>query len=94
MDGGYKIYNQDASEELTSYVLELAAEEEIAAIIADVDARYQQLVAEDEELGKFAQTMLESKQQAEEEEDAEVEEPTDGDVKELEEPIWVISVKS
>ena len=87
VDGGYKIYNQDASEELTSYVLELAAEEEIAAIIADVDARYQQLVAEDEELGKFAQTMLESKQQAEEEEDAEVEEPTDGDVKELEEPI-------
>lgn len=86
VDGGYKIYNQDASEELTSYVLELAAEEEIAAIIADVDARYQQLVAEDEELGKFAQTMLESKQQAEEE-DAEVEEPTDGDVKELEEPI-------
>ena len=75
VDGGYKIYNQDASEELTSYVLELAAEEEIAAIIADVDARYQQLVAEDEELGKFAQTMLESKQQAEEEEDAEVEEP-------------------
>ena len=86
VDGGYKIYNQDASEELTSYVLELASEEEIAAIIADVDARYQQLVAEDEELGKFAQTMLESKQQAEEE-DAEVEEPTDGDVKELEEPI-------
>jgi uncharacterized protein YgiM (DUF1202 family) len=87
VDGGYKIYNQDASEELTSYVLELAAEEEIAAIIADVDARYQQLVAEDEELGKFAQTMLESKQQAEEETEAEVEEPTDGDVKELEEPI-------
>jgi uncharacterized protein YgiM (DUF1202 family) len=87
VDGGYKIYNQDASEELTSYVLELAAEEEIAAIIADVDARYQQLVAEDEELGKFAQTMLESQQQAEEEAEAEVEEPTDGDVKELEEPI-------
>jgi uncharacterized protein YgiM (DUF1202 family) len=87
VDGGYKIYNQDASEELTSYVLELAAEEEIAAIIADVDARYQQLVAEDEELGKFAQTMLESQQQAEEETEAEVEEPTDGDVKELEEPI-------
>ena len=87
VDGGYKIYNQDASEELTSYVLELAAEEEIAAIIADIDARYQQLVAEDEELGKFAQTMLESQQQAEEEAEDEVEEPTDGDVKELEEPI-------
>ncbi len=88
VDGGYKIYNKDASEELTNYVLELAAEEDVAAIIADVDARYQQLVAEDEELGKFAQTMLESQQQAEEEEaEAEVEEPSDGDVKELEDPI-------
>jgi uncharacterized protein YgiM (DUF1202 family) len=86
-NGEYVILNGEASEELTSYVLELAAEEDVAAIIADVDARYQQLVAEDEELGKFAQTMLESQQQAEEEAEAEVEEPTDGDVKELEEPI-------
>ena len=80
-DGSHYIFNGEASEELTNYVLELAAEEEVAAVIADVDARYQQLVAEDEDLGKFAQTMLESQEEATEE----AEEPADG--RELEEPI-------
>ncbi len=85
-DGSYYIFNGEASEELESYVLELAAEEEVAVVIADVDARYQQLIAEDEDLGKFAQTMLES-QQAAESESTEPEEPSEGDGKELEEPV-------
>ena len=85
-DGNYYIFNGEASEELTNYVLELAAQEEVAAVIADVDARYQQLVAEDEDLGKFAQTMLESQEEATEEEE-EPEAPATGDGKELEEPV-------
>lgn len=82
-DGSYYIFNGEAPEELANYVLELAADEEVAAVIADVDARYQQLIAEDEDLGKFAQTMLESQEAAE----AEAEEPSEGDAKELEEPV-------
>lgn len=82
-DGDFYIFNGEAPEELTNYVLELAAEEEVAAVIEDVDARYQQLVAEDEDLGKFAQTMLESQN----EETAEAEEPAEGDSKELENPV-------
>ena len=85
-DGSHYIFNGEASEELTNYVLELAAEEEVAAVIADVDARYQQLVAEDEDLGKFAQTMLESQEEATEEAE-EPEAPAAGDGKELEEPV-------
>ena len=85
-DGSHYIFNGEASEELTNYVLELAAEEEVAAVIADVDARYQQLVAEDEDLGKFAQTMLESQEEATEETE-EPEAPAAGDGKELEEPV-------
>ena len=84
VDGGYKIYNKEASDELTSYVLELAAGEDVSAVIADVDARYNQLVAEDEELGKFAKTMLESQQQADAEAEAEA---ADVEAQELEEPI-------
>ena len=83
---GYRIFNGDASDELKDYVLELAAEEEVAAIISEVDARYQQLIAEDEELGKFAQTMLASQQAAEDEGET-AEEPSEGDAKELEEPV-------
>ena len=86
-DGEYRIFNGKASEELTSYVLELAAGEDVAAVIADVDARYNQLIEEDEELGKFAQTILESQMQADAEDTGEVAEAADGEVKELEEPI-------
>ena len=85
-DGSYYIFNREAPDELANYVLELAAEEEVAAVIADVDARYQQLITEDEDLGKFAQTMLES-QEAAEAETEEPEEPSEGDAKELEEPV-------
>ena len=85
-DGSYYIFNGEAPDELANYVLELAAEEEVAAVIADVDARYQQLITEDEDLGKFAQTMLES-QEAAEAETEEPEEPSEGDAKELEEPV-------
>lgn len=84
-DGSYYIFNGEASEELTNYVLELAAEEEVAAVIADVDARYQQLITQDEDLGKFAETMLQSQQEATAE--AEPEAPAEGDAKELEEPV-------
>ena len=64
-DGDYRIFNGDASEELTDYVLQLAAEDDVASVIADVDARYQQLVEENEDLGKFAQAMLEAQKDAE-----------------------------
>jgi len=86
-DGEYRIFNGEAPEEMKNYVLELATEEDVAAVIADVDSRYQQLIEEDEDLGKFAQAMLESQQEAKEEEVAEVEEPSEGDAKELEEPV-------
>lgn len=62
-DGSMYIFNGDASEELTDYVLQLASDEEVAAVIADVDARYQQLVTENEDLGKFADTMLQSQEE-------------------------------
>ena len=85
-DGSVYIYNGEASEELQNHVLELAAEEEVAAIIADVDTRYQQLIAEDEDLGKFAETMLQSQK---EEKDEEPEAPAEGndEVAELTEPV-------
>ena len=86
-DGEYRIYNGEASEELKNYVLELAAGEDVAAVIADVDSRYQQLIEEDEDLGKFAQAMLESQKEAEEAQEAEAEEPSEGDGGELEEPV-------
>ncbi len=85
-EGDFYIFNGDASEELANYVLELAAEQEVASVIADVDARYQQLLTEDEDLGKFAQTMLESQQQADNEE-TDVEAPAAGEGGELVDPI-------
>lgn len=84
-DGSLYIYNGEASEELTNYVLELAADEEVAAVIADVETRYQQLVAQDEDLGKFAETMMQSQQ--EETAEQQPEEPVQGEAKELEEPV-------
>lgn len=62
-DGSMYIFNGDASDELTDYVLQLAVDEEVAAVISDVDTRYQQLVAENEDLGKFADTMLQSQEE-------------------------------
>ena len=82
-EGAYCIFNGEAGEELKNYVLELATEEEVAAVIADVDARYQQLISEDEELGQFAQTMLESQQEVEEAN----EEVSESNAGELEEPV-------
>lgn len=61
-EGAYYIFNGEAPQELTDYVLELAAEEDVAAVISDVDTRYQQLIEEDEDLKKFAETMLQSQQ--------------------------------
>lgn len=88
-NGDFYIFNGEASEMLEAYVLELAADEEVAAVVADVEARYQQLIEEDEDLGKFAQTMLASQEKAdnESEESEEPEEPSEGDAKELENPI-------
>lgn len=68
-DGSYRIYNQDASEEMQNYVLEMAEEEEAASIIAEIDARYQQRVSEDEDLGKFVEAMLGSQEEEEPEAD-------------------------
>lgn len=86
-DGSMYIFNGEASEELKEYVLTLASEEEVAAVISDVDARYQQLVAENEDLGKFADTMLQSKEENDIEPEAPTAEPT---VAELEEPVQTI----
>ena len=85
-DGSLRIFNGEASEELQNYVLELAAEEEVAAIIADIDTRYQELIEQDEDLGKFAETMLQSQQ---EESQEEPEAPAEGndEVTELAEPV-------
>lgn len=80
-DGSHYIFNGEAPEELESYVLELAAQEEVAAVIAEIDEKYQQLLAEDEDLGKFAQTMLESQETAQEEA------PAANDGKELTDPV-------
>ena len=84
-DGKYYIFNGEASEELTNFVLTLASDEEVAAVIADVDARYQELVAQDEDLGKFAETMLQSQQEETTEEEPAA--PAEGDAKELETPV-------
>lgn len=80
-DGSHYIFNGEASEELENYVLELASQEEVAAVIAEIDEKYQQLLAEDEDLGKFAQTMLESQETAQEEA------PAANDGKELTDPV-------
>lgn len=85
-DGSMYIFNGEVSEELQNHVLALAAEEEVAAVIADVDARYQQLIAEDEDLGKFAETMLQSQQEDKEEETEAPAEGTDEGT-ELAEPV-------
>ena len=84
-DGSLYIFNGDAPEELENYVLELAAEEDVATVIAEVDARYQQLLEADKDLGNFAQTMLESQETAEE--DIQAETPAQGEGKELENPV-------
>lgn len=86
-DGSLYIFNGEAPEELQNYVLELAAEEEVAAIIADVDTRYQQLATEDEDLGKFAETMLESQIEEKEETPEEPVEGNDEQTEELAEPV-------
>jgi uncharacterized protein YgiM (DUF1202 family) len=74
-DGSYYIFNGETPEELENYVLELAAEEEVRAVISEVDARYQKLVKEDEDLKKFSETMLQS--QKEEQPGKEPEAPVD-----------------
>lgn len=88
-DGSLRIFNGEASEELQNYVLELAKEEELAAIISDIDTRYQQLITEDEDLGKFAETMLQS-QQEETEEEPEASAEGNDEVTELAEPVSTI----
>lgn len=85
-EGAYYIFNGEAPQELTDYVLKLAAEEDVAAVISDVDARYQQLIEEDEDLKKFAETMLQS-QQATPEVTAEPEAPAEGTDEPQGEPI-------
>lgn len=88
-DGSLYIYNGEAPEELTNYVLELAGEEEVAAIISDVDNRYQQLIAEDADLGKFAETMLQS--QTEEPAEPEAPAENEGETAELSEPVSTVT---
>lgn len=88
-DGSLYIFNGEASEELKDYVLQLAADEEVAAVIADVDSRYQQLVAENEDLGKFADTMLQSQEEVV---DVEPEAPAEEETAtELETPVKTVT---
>lgn len=86
-DGSLYIFNGEAPEELQNYVLELAAEEEVAAVITEIDTRYQQLAAEDEDLGKFAETMLQSQEETKEEEPEAPAEGNDEQTEELQEPV-------
>lgn len=60
--GSLRIFYGEASEELQNYVRELEKDEEVAAVIADVNNRYQQLIAEDEDLGKFVEVLLKSQE--------------------------------
>lgn len=78
--GNYYIFNGDASGELESYVLELAAQEDIAAIIADTQARYEEALTQDPALAEFDSRMHESQQPSGEEnptEEPPAEEPTE-----------------
>lgn len=92
-NGELYIFNGEAPEELQNYVLELAGGEDVAGVIADIDTRYQQLLAEDEDLKNFAETMLQS-QSEETEEETEEETPevpgeeAEEEVAELEEPVF------
>lgn len=92
-NGELYIFNDEAPEELQNYVLELAGGEDVAAVIEDIDTRYQQLLAEDEDLKKFAETMLQSQdeeaaEETEEETEEASEEETGEEVAELEEPVF------
>lgn len=80
-DGRLFIFNGEVSEDMTNYVLELAAEEDVASIIEDVQVRYQELTAADEELGRFAETLrqLQEEAAAEPEETPEPEAPAEND---------------
>lgn len=84
--GELKIFYEEATEELLAYVSQLEEDEEVAAVIADVNDRYQQLITEDEDLGKFVEVMLKS-QETETEVAEEPEAPADETVEEpAEEP--------
>lgn len=89
-DGNMYIFNGEASDELKDYVLQLAADEEVSAVITDVDTRYHQLVAENEDLGKFADTMLQSQEEVTDLEPVEPVDETASSETELEHPIDTI----
>lgn len=80
-DGSLYIFNGEAPEDMTNYVLELAAEEDVASIIEDVQIRYQELTAADEDLGRFAETLrqLQEEAAAEPSEEQEPEAPAEND---------------
>lgn len=61
-DGAYYIFNDDVSEELSAYVLELKDEEELAAIIADIWTRYEEAMAQDPDLANFVAVIDESQE--------------------------------
>lgn len=63
-DGSLYIFNGEAPEHMTDYVLELAASEEVAAVIEEVQLRYQELTESDEELGRFAETLKQLQEEA------------------------------
>lgn len=69
--GDYYIYNDDASEELQQYVLDLAAEDDIAAIINDIQVRYEEALASDSDLAEFDKKIHESQQETPVEQPAE-----------------------
>ncbi len=67
-DGSYYIFNGEASPEMEAFVLALAEEAEVAALIENVEVKYQEAMNSDENLANFNAKIQESKQEAEAEE--------------------------
>lgn len=63
-DGTYKIFNGDASEEMENYVFQMAAQEDVAALIDEVELKYQEAMEADENLKNFNTRIQESKAEA------------------------------
>ncbi|MGN0335186.1 MAG: SH3 domain-containing protein [Lachnospiraceae bacterium] len=89
-DGNYRIHNGEASPELEAYVLELAEDEKIAAMIEAVEKKYQDAMESDEALANFNARIQESKE-GEGETDTEADPPAEPEeAAELNEPVKTV----
>lgn len=74
-DGSLYIFNDEAPETLENYVLELASEEELAGIIAEIQTRYEEALVQDADLAEFDAKIHESQQEEPPVEEPQTEEP-------------------